>query len=189
MTTDDDDAAETSTPTPRMLAWAKNSAAYRLSRRMMTQKQLADAISRKAREKFEAITDEQVRALADHAVAFGLDVKALDDAAYADIRTRSSARAGKSRKAIARTLVQKGVDRKIVTEAVQATDDLTAAVIYARRRAFGPFRRLALDDRQKAKELSAFARQGFSYEIGARIVGMDLEEAEACLSQPPDLFS
>lgn len=183
--TEEDIPSEDEKPTPRMLAWARNSAAYRLSKRMMTQKQLADAIRRKAREKFEGITPVQVEALAASAIAFGLDVKALDDVAYAEIRTRSSARAGKSKKAIAKTLAQKGVDRQIVAEAVSETDDLRAAVIYARRRTFGPFRRVDLDERQKAKELSAFARQGFGFEIGARVFAMDLEEAEAIISGGP----
>lgn len=179
---DDDTPSGSEAPTPRMLAWAKNSAAYRLSRRMMTERQLADAVSRKARQKFEAITEGQVKALADAAVAFGHSVSALDDVAYADIRTRSSARAGKSRKAIAQTLVQKGVDRDIVQVAVQETDDLKAAIIYARRRAFGPFRRGDLDEKQKAKELSAFARQGFAFDIGTRVVRMDRDEADELLS-------
>ncbi|WP_165223783.1 recombination regulator RecX [Affinirhizobium pseudoryzae] len=181
---DDDTPSAPEAPTPRMLAWAKNSAAYRLSRRMMTERQLAEAVGRKARQKFEGITDEQVKALAEAAVAFGHSVSALDDAAYAEIRTRSSVRAGKSRKAIAQTLVQKGVDREIVQAAVQETDDLKSAIIYARRRAFGPFRRVDMDERQKAKELSAFARQGFSFEIGARIVRMDRDEAEELLAMP-----
>ncbi|MBP2551170.1 regulatory protein [Neorhizobium galegae] len=172
---------ESDRPTPRMLSWARNSAAYRLSKRMMTQRQLSDAISRKARQKFEGISEAQVKALAASAVAFGLDVKALDDTAYAEIRTRSSARAGKSKKAIAQTLAQKGVDRQIVTEALSDADDLRAAVIYARRRAFGPFRRIDLDDKQKARELSAFARQGFSYDIGARVFAMDVDEADEIL--------
>lgn len=183
--TDETDPPESASPTARMLNWARNSAAYRLSKRMMTERQLADAIRRKAREKFEGISEAQVQALADSAVAFGLDMKALDDQAYAEIRTRSAGRAGKSKRAIAQTLVQKGVDRAIVAEAVQATDDLTAGVAYARRRAFGPFRRVALDEKQKAKEISAFARQGFGYEIGARIVAMEREEADEILFGQP----
>ncbi|MFD1744965.1 recombination regulator RecX [Rhizobium helianthi] len=172
-------------PTARMLAWAKNSAAYRLSKRMMTEKQLAEAISRKARQKFEDITDEQVTALVRTAVQFGYDVKALDDTTYAQVRTRSSQRVGKSRKAIRQTLVQKGVAREIADEAVSDADDLRAAVIYARRRAFGPFRKVGVDERQKAKELSAFARQGFSYEIGNRIFAMDRDEADELLLDGP----
>lgn len=172
-------------PTARMLAWAKNSAAYRLSKRMMTEKQLADAISRKAKQKFEDISDEQVSALVQVAVTFGYDVKALDDTAYAHVRARSSQRVGKSKMVIRQTLVQKGVSREIADEATSDADDLQSAVIYARRRAFGPFRRVAVDEKQKAKELSAFARQGFSFEIGSRIFYMDRDEAEELLIDRP----
>jgi regulatory protein len=171
-----EDQAEDVVPTTRMLAWARNSAAYRLSKRMMTERQLADAIARKARQKFEGISDLQVKALSEAAIAFGKTMLALDDTAYAEFRARSSARSGKSKKAIAQSLVQKGVDKTIVQEAIAETDDLAAAIIFARKRRFGPFRREALDERQKAKELSAFARQGFSYEIGNRVLGMTEQE-------------
>lgn len=43
------------TPTSRMLSWARNSTIYRLERRMMTEKQLSDAIAKKAKQKFEDI--------------------------------------------------------------------------------------------------------------------------------------
>lgn len=181
----DDPLPDEVMPTARMLAWAKNSAAYRLSKRMMTEKQLSEQIARKAREKFEDITAEQVAALSAEAIAFGYRMKALDDNAYAEIRTRSSQRAGKSKKAIRQTLVQKGVAREIADEAVSEANDLVAAIVYARRRAFGPFRRAELDDRQKAKELSAFARQGFAFEIGIRIFRMNRDEAESLLQDHP----
>lgn len=50
-------------PTSRMLSWARNSALYRLEQRMMTEKQLRDAIMRKARERFETISPAQIKAL------------------------------------------------------------------------------------------------------------------------------
>ena len=56
---------------------------------MHTEKQLYDAIARKAREKFEDISEAQVKALADSAVKFAYDNKAIDDTAYAEIGTRS----------------------------------------------------------------------------------------------------
>ena len=84
-------------PTPRMLSWARNSTIYRLERRMMTEKQLFDAITRKAKEKFEDISAAQLKAVADFAVNFAYDNKAIDDSAYAKISTRSAVRSGKSK--------------------------------------------------------------------------------------------
>ena len=177
----DDEIEQSDTPTPRMFSWARNSAIYRLERRMHTEKQLFDAISRKAREKFENISEAQVKALADSAVKFAYDIKVLDDTAYAEISTRSGMRGGKSKRAIAQKLSQKGVDKATVTEAVAEVDDLYAAIVLARKRAFGPFRRHEPDDKSKAKELSAFARAGFSFEIGKKVFEMTREDAEEAL--------
>lgn len=169
-------------PTPRMLSWARNSTIYRLQRQMLTEKQLSDAIARKAREKFEAISPAQIKVLVELAVKFGYDNKALDDVAYAEIATRSSVRSGRSRRAIAQRLAVKGIDRETASVALEATDDLYAAVVFARKRAFGPFRSGDLDDKRKAKELSAFARGGFGFALGKRVFEMSLDEAEEILS-------
>ncbi|MGO6995703.1 recombination regulator RecX [Rhizobium leguminosarum] len=173
-----DETVPSDIPTSRMLSWARNSAIYRLERRMMTEKQLFDAISRKAKEKFEDISAAQLKAIADFAVKFAYDNKVLDDSAYAEISTRSAVRGGKSKRAIAQKLAAKGVSSDKVEAALEEADDLHAAAIFARKRAFGPFRRVELDEKRKAKELSAFARNGFSFDIGRKIFDMSFEDAE-----------
>lgn len=183
--TEEQTAAEA--PTPRMLAWSRNSALYRLSRRMMTERELSDAIARKAKQKFEDISEAQVKALSAAAVEFGRTMLALDDTAYAQIRARSSARSGKSKRAIGRKLIEKGVDREIVKQALEDTDDFLSALVFARKRAFGPYRRpdVEVDDKRQAKEFSAFARNGFSFEIGRKVMAMDRDEAEEILADRP----
>jgi regulatory protein len=160
-------------PTSRMLSWARNSTIYRLERRMMTEKQLFDAIAKKAKQKFEDISAEQIKALADFAVKFAYELKVLDDVAYAEISTRSAVRSGK------------GIHSETVVAAVEEVDDLRAAVIFARKRGFGPFRRAELDERRKAKELSAFARNGFSFAIGKKVFDMERQDAEEVLQSAP----
>ena len=174
-------------PTPRMLAWAKNSAAYRLAKRMMTERELADAIRRKARSKFEDISEAQLDVLAETALAFGRSMKALDDQNYAEIRANSAARSGRSKRAIARKLAEKGVDRSIVEAVLVEADDLRAAVVYARKKAFGPFRRpdVEADDARWTKEIASFARQGFGFDLGKRVLDMEREEAEDILLSSP----
>ncbi|MET0359007.1 MAG: recombination regulator RecX [Pararhizobium sp.] len=181
----DDEAAPSPVPTPRMLSWARNSAAYRLGKRMHTEKQLSDAIARKAREKFDGISDEQVAALSAFAVAFGYDNKALDDVAYADVATRSGQQSGRSKRAISQRLVVKGIDRETATAAVADVDDLRAAIVLARKRAFGPFRKEPPDEKRKMKELSAFARGGFGFEVGRMVYDMTRDEAEEILAGEP----
>jgi regulatory protein len=185
----DDLSADTkdNQPTPRMLAWAKNSAAYRLAKRMMTERELSDAIKRKARSKFEDISEVQVNALAEAALAFGRSMKALDDQNYAEIRANSAARSGRSKRAIARKLAEKGVDRAIVVTVLQDADDLRSAVVYARKKAYGPFRRpdVDADDDRWTKEIASFARQGFGFDLAKRVLGMEREEAEDILLSSP----
>lgn len=164
-----------------MVSWARNSTIYRIERRMHTEKQLHDAIARKAREKFEGISDAQVRALADSAVKFAYDNKALDDKAFAEASSRSGMRSGRSRRAVAQKLAQKGVSKDTATAAVAGIDDLFSALVLARKRAFGPFRKVEFDEKRKAKELAAFARAGFGFDIGKTVLAMPLEEAEEAL--------
>lgn len=176
-----DETTISDTPTPRMLSWARNSTVYRIERRMHTERQLFDAITRKAREKFEGITDAQVKALADFAVKFAYDNRALDDKAYAEISCRSGMRSGRSKRAVAQRLTRKGVARDTAAEAVEQIDDLFAAVVLARKRAFGPFRKIEPDDKRKARELAAFARAGFSFDIARKVLAMPRDEAEEVL--------
>jgi regulatory protein len=183
---DDPSNKAESAPTPRMLAWAKNSAAYRLAKRMMTERELADAIRRKARSKFEDINETQLQALAEAALSFGRSMKALDDQNYAEVRASSAARSGRSKRAIARKLAEKGVERSIVDAVLVDADDVRSAVVYARKKAFGPFRRpdVEADDARWSKEIASFARQGFGFDLAKRVLDMEREEAEDILLAP-----
>nr|MDX8319153.1 recombination regulator RecX [Agrobacterium sp. rho-8.1] len=180
-----DDMEAPAAPTARMLTWVRNSTIYRLQRQMLTERQLFDAIKRKAKQKFEEITPEQIDALAHAAVKFGHDLKALDDVAYAESATRSAIRSGRSRRAIAQRLSIKGVSKEIVEKALNETDDLYSAVVMARKRRFGPFRREEPDEKRMQKEISAFARNGYSFEIAGRVYRMTTDEAEAILADSP----
>lgn len=171
-------------PTARMLAWAKNSTIYRLERRMMTERQLFDAIVRKAKQKFEHISEAQLKAIADSAVSFACQHGGLNDVTYAEVSTRSGIRNGRSKRRIAQTLSQKGVDREVISIALDEADDLLAAVVFARKRAFGPFRRGEIDRERMAKEMAAFARNGFSFDIGKAVLAMSREEAESVVLAP-----
>ena len=179
-----DDVTDTDLPTKRMLSWARNSTIYRLERRMMTEKQLFDAITRKAKEKFEDISETQLKAVADSAVKFAYDQGALNDVTYAEISTRSAVRGGKSKRMIAQKLAIKGISREIAAVALEEADDLYAAVAFARKRAMGPFRREDADEKRLAKEMSAFARNGFGFGLGKTVMAMSRDDADDILSGP-----
>ena len=179
------DGAEADVPTARMLSWARNSTLYRLSRRMITEHELATAIRRKAKEKFEGISDAQLQALAAKAIECGRQVGGLDDEAYAASKVRSGVRGGRSRKLIAQSLRQKGVSNDTASEALEDADDFRAALAYARKRGFGPFRTAAIDEKRLSRELASLAQKGFSLDIARRIIGMEREDAEEALQASP----
>lgn len=168
--------------TTRMLNWARNSTVYRLSRRMMSERELADAIRRKAKQKFEDVSEEDLQVLVTTALECGRTFGCLDDKNYAETKVRSGVRTGRSRRMLQRKLQEKGIAAETATAALEDADDLHAALAYARRRAFGPYRREAADDKRMIKELSSFARNGFSHDISRRVISLERQEAEEILS-------
>ncbi len=117
------------------------------------------------------------RAVARTLVASGV----LDDAAFAEARTRSLSRGGRSRRAIEAHLAQRGVAPSLVENALEQAggSDLNAALLQARRRRIGPFGAPgALDDpAARARALGALARAGFDRDTAERALGFDPEEA------------
>ncbi|WP_409527983.1 regulatory protein RecX [Rhizobium sp.] len=171
--------------TPRMLSWARNSTIYRLSRRMMSERELADAIRRKARQKFEDISDEDLQVLATAALECGRTLGCLDDANYAETKVRSGVRTGRSRRMLQRKLQEKGITSETAAVALEDADDLQAALAYARRRGFGPYRREDADEKRIIKELSSFARNGFGSDIARRVIGLTRDDADEMMSAAP----
>jgi len=169
-------------PTARMLSWARNSTVYRLSRRMMSEHELAIAIRRKARSKFEDISEEQLLALIAVALHCGRKLGGLDDRVYADAKVRSAVRGGKSKRAISRKLLEKGINRQLIDNALGNADDFRAALAYARKRALGPFRRVDADEKRIGREFASLVRNGFEMDLSKQILRMNRDEAEEVLS-------
>lgn len=105
----------------------------------------------------------------------------VDDAAYADGRTRSLNRQGRSRAAIARTLAAKGVEPGAIEAALAALaetgeTDVHAALRFARRRRLGPFRAAKERAARRDRDLAALGRAGFSYDVARRVVDAETPE-------------
>ena len=106
-------------------------------------------------------------------VALGL----LDDTAYANTRAQGLALNGRSRRAIAGRLVAKGIAPEQARAALPAEEgsELVSALILARKRRIGPFRRGA---QNLSRELGVMARAGFPRSLALEALGMDPEQAE-----------
>lgn len=118
-----------------------------------------------------------VRTLVERLVAAGV----VDDAAFAIARARRLARGGKSRRVIAAHLAAHGVTSTVIEATLPDTPatELTACLVFARRRKIGPFRGEALaDDAARTRELAACARAGFPAAIARRALALERGVAE-----------
>lgn len=102
---------------------------------------------------------------------------AVSDATFAESRARSLLRGGRSRRAVAAHLAAKGVGAETTKAALETgeIDDLSAALVLARRRRIGPFRD---GDEDRKRALAMLARAGFSQEVANQALRMERDEAE-----------
>ena len=139
---------------------------------------LADGAEAEAVAAQAATAHAAVRAVVARLAAVG----AVSDAAFAESRTRSLLRGGRSRRAVAAHLAAKGVPTETAQAALAAeqTDELAAALVFTRRRRIGPFRQGEADTR---RELAMLASAGFSQAVANDALRMPHEEAEAVVTR------
>lgn len=103
----------------------------------------------------------------------------LDDARLAEAKAASLRRAGRSSRAVALKLRQKGLAAPLVATHARASEEeeLQAAWTLARKRRLGPFSRTPMDGEVRTKHLATLARAGFSFDLALRVVDA---------SAPPD---
>lgn len=107
---------------------------------------------------------------------------AVSDAAFAESRARSLLRGGRSRRAVAAHLAAKGVGAETAKAALETDeiDELSAALMLARRRRIGPFRE---GDEDRKRELAMLARAGFGQDVASKALRMEREEAEEIVTR------
>tara|TARA_B110000263_G_scaffold22302_1_gene17396 strand:- start:55 stop:654 length:600 start_codon:yes stop_codon:yes gene_type:complete len=105
-----------------------------------------------------------------------VNLRLLDDQAYAESRVRSLHRLGASEKKIMSILSNKGISKVDSASAVSLLEneycnrELMAANIYARKRRLGPYR---LDEKRKERrnrDLASLARAGFRYDDAKNVI-------------------
>jgi regulatory protein len=127
---------------------------------------------------------EEAAVWVDAVVARATEAGLVSDARYArDAVARWRARGGSAGR-IRAALGAKGVPAEVIAEALarDASDtdippDHLAALRYARRRRFGPWRTAPKDADGLRKELASLGRQGFSYAIARAVVDLDDRDA------------
>ncbi len=138
-------------------------------------------------------TDREAGAAAVETIVQRLVERGLvDDALYAEARTRSLRRRGASGRAIRGRLAAKGVAPALVERALDRLDrdlgapELAAALAYARRRRIGPYRTPAARGAARNRDLAALGRQGFDYDTARRVIDADdLDDLERAAAELP----
>lgn len=132
-------------------------------------------ILRRARERGE--DPAAFLPLVEETVAKVLDLKLIDDAAFAEAKVASLRRRGASKAQLNAKLAAKGVDRDTAAAAMAAdeTDEADAARAYARRRRLGPHR---LRDRteRRDRDVAAMMRQGFSFALASATIDGEADD-------------
>jgi regulatory protein len=159
--------------------YLQNAAIYYLGRFASSAANLGQVLERKVRRRNEdhhRPTQEQmdwIGAVVEKCVTLGL----VDDTEYARNRALSLHNSGKSERRIKDGLKQKGVGPEDIENAIAELRrdkgeglEMSAAIAYARRRRFGPFRSGEADTDKMRRELASFARAGFGFSLSKRIV-------------------
>ena len=105
-----------------------------------------------------------------------VNLRLLDDQAYAENRVRSLHRSGASQKKIMSILSNKGVSKVDTPSAISLVEneycnrELMAANNYARRRRLGPYRLAENRKEKRDRDLASLARAGFKYNDAKSII-------------------
>ena len=105
-----------------------------------------------------------------------VNLRLLDDQAYAENRVRSLHRSGASQKKIMSILSNKGDSKVDTASAISLLEneycnrELMAANNYARRRRLGPYRLAENRKEKRDRDLASLARAGFKYNDAKSII-------------------
>ncbi len=115
----------------------------------------------------------------------------VDDRAFAEMKAASLRRRGGSQRTIEAKLTAKGVDRETIRTALtndEHTDD-EAALVFARRRRLGPFRKPETRQARREKDLAAMCRAGFSFSLAQKVIDAedDSQDDSGQTRTPDDL--
>ena len=131
-------------------------------------------LARKIRERGAAEGEElDPQAIVERLV----ELKYVDDEAYARARSSSLLRRGYGARRVEENLRQAGIASDLREDiAPNAYLAREAAVRLAQKRGFGPFAKLALDDARRQKQIAAMARAGHDFAAARFVVEATSEE-------------
>ncbi len=113
-----------------------------------------------------------------------IELKMINDRAFAEMQVRRLARRGAARQKIAAKLQESGIERELARESLSETRDLAAAAIAVRRRRLGPYRSEETRAEWREKDLAKMGRLGFDRDTAIRVLqAADIETLEALVAE------
>lgn len=135
-----------------------------------TKAKLARYLARKIRERGwdAAAQPDDIDALVEDFAALGY----VNDAAYAEARSRSLARRGYGKRRLEQDLSAAGIGKSDARGAQDAAygHQYDSAHIFARRKKIGPYAAEIAPPEIKRKQLAAFVRAGHDFDVARRFV-------------------
>jgi regulatory protein len=134
-----------------------------------SRKKVADYLHRKVRERgWDGEGEAPVMAIVERLV----DLRYVDDAAFAQSKARSMRQRGYGNRRVGVALQAAGIDEESRGDALDcgALDEAEAALRFARRRRIGPYAAENGDRAQQEKWLAAMLRAGHGLDLSRRII-------------------
>lgn len=171
-------------PSPTRL---RNQALHHISKFEVSAAGLKTVLMRKARRAawyHDDIEDNDITDWIDQIILDFQEKGWVSDSRFAENRSRSLGRQGKSSRAIRQNLSAKGVGQQVIGDAMQALEaeesDLVRACRYVRKRRFAAYRPPEKRALRDEKDKAALLRAGFAFDIIDRIFACNTwEEIEA----------
>ncbi len=162
-------------------------ALFYLQRFATTRAHLREVLLRRALREARALEldAEEVTARVERVVARAMAAGLVDDSVFALARARRLVERGCSLRTVRMRLREKGVAPELVETVLEELAEefgdpaLEAARAFARRRRLGPWRPPEQRQAMRARDLAAFARAGFAYDVARRVL-----EAEGSAEDP-----
>ncbi|MGL5362598.1 MAG: regulatory protein RecX [Bosea sp. (in: a-proteobacteria)] len=161
-------------------SYLQNAAKHYLERYAAPSAQLTRVLERKVWNSCRHHGDDPAsfRTMIDEVVARAVKIGLVDDKRFAENRSASLRRKGQSARMIAVKLSAKGVTREMVATTTMGLGESEheAAIIAARRKRLGPWRRCEREAHRQ-KDIAALMRQGFSGAIARAVVDGEAESS------------
>ena len=184
----------------KILKRLENKALHYLGRYATTEARLREVLTRFAKRKMDDEDPEHMRQMIDKMIVSCVEKGYVNDRLFAEQKTASLRRTGGSRLAISRKLMQRGVDRDVIKDALDEFDEdyqqyhdhdaeLESALIYARKRRLGPYAKLPIGktemkDGWQTRHYASLARAGFTSRTITTVMALNTpEDAETLLRE------